>query len=147
MELMRAMDISGSALTATRLRLDTIANNLANANTTRTAQGGPYRRQMVVFAPRGEQIQWMYPGLEPSATFRGRGVRVASVVEDPSAFKQVYDPGHPDADTSGYVSMPNVNPVTEMVDMMAATRAYEANVSAITAARSMAERALEIGRS
>ena len=147
MEILRAMDISGSALTATRLRLDTIANNLANANTTRTAQGGPYRRQMVVYAPRGEQVQWMYPGIEPSPEFRGRGVRVAGVVDDPSAFKRVYDPGHPDADTSGYVSMPNVNPVTEMVDMMAATRAYEANVSAITAARSMAERALEIGRS
>lgn len=147
MEILRAMDISGSALTATRLRLDTIANNLANANTTRTANGGPYRRQMVVYAPRGEQIQWMYPGIEPSAEFRGRGVRVAGVVTDPSAFKQVYDPGHPDADTAGYVSMPNVNPVTEMVDLMAATRAYEANVSAITAARSMAERALEIGRS
>ncbi len=146
MNLFRSMAISGSALTAERLRLDVIANNLANVNTTRTAQGGPYRRQMTVFAPRGEQVQWMYPGVEPKPPFRGAGVRVVGIVQDGAAFRRVYDPGHPDADASGYVAYPNVNVVTEMVDMMSATRAYEANVAAITAARSMAERALEIGR-
>ncbi len=146
MDLFRTMAISGSALTAERLRLDVIANNLANANTTRTAEGGPYRRQMVVFAPRGEPVQWMYPGIEPDPQFRGNGVRVVGIQSDPSAFKRVYDPGHPDADATGYVSMPNVNVVTEMVDLMAATRAYEANVSAITSAKTMAASALDIGR-
>ena len=146
MEVFRSLGISGSALTAERLRLDVIANNLANANTTRTPGGGPYRRQMTVFAPRGEQVQWMYPGMDGDGRFRGQGVRVTGVVGDAAPFKRVYEPGHPDADASGYVSMPNVNTVTEMVDMMAATRAYEANVAAIAAAKSMAERALEIGR-
>ena len=147
MDFMRTMAISGSALTAERLRLDVIANNIANANTTRTAQGGPYRRQTVVFAPRGEQVQWMFPGMEPQGgEFRGRGVRVVGIAQDASPFKRMYNPGHPDADASGYVLLPNVNTVTEMVDLMAATRAYEANVAAIGAARQMAQRALEIGR-
>lgn len=146
MDVFRSMAISGSALTAERLRLDIIANNLANANTTRTPEGGPYRRQMAVFTPRGEEAQFMFPGVEPQGPFRGRGVRVAGVVQDPSAFKRVYEPGHPDADASGYVSLPNVNVVTEMVDMMAASRAYEANVAAITASRTMAEKALDLGR-
>ena len=147
MDVMRSLSISGSALTAERLRLDVIANNIANANTTRTAAGGPYRRQVVVFAPRGEQVQWMFPGMEqPSGAFRGRGVRVAGIVQDASPFKRMYNPGHPDADASGYVALPNVNPVTEMVDLMAATRAYEANVAAIGASRQMAQRALDMGR-
>lgn len=146
MDLFRSMAISGSALTAERLRLDVIANNLANVNTTRTAEGGPYRRQQVVFAPRGEETQWMFPGMDPQGKFRGQGVRVAGIAADASAFKRVYEPGHPDADASGYVSYPNVNVVTEMVDMMAATRAYEANVAAIAAAKAMATSALDIGR-
>ena len=146
MDFMRSMAISGSALTAERLRLDIIANNLANVNSTRTAEGGPYRRQVTVFAPRGEQVQWMFPGLEPEGTFKGRGVRVVGVVQDQSPFKRLYNPGHPDADASGYVMMPNVNTVTEMVDLLAATRAYEANVAAISATKQMAQRALDIGR-
>lgn len=147
MHLSRSFAISGSALTAERLRLDVIANNLANASTTRTAAGGPYRRQVTVFAPRGEEAQFLFPGMPGAgADFRGRGVRVTAVASDPSPFKRVYDPGHPDADVSGYVAMPNVNVVTEMVDMLAAQRAYEANVSAIVAARTMAQRALDIGR-
>lgn len=147
MQLFRTLAISGSALTAERLRLDVIANNLANANTTRTAAGGPYRRQVTVFAPRGDEAQFLFPGLPGTGqTFRGRGVRVTAVADDPSPFKRAYDPGHPDADASGYVSLPNVNVVTEMVDMLAAQRAYEANVSAIVAARTMAQRALDIGR-
>jgi len=146
MNLFGSMAISGSALTAERLRLDIIANNLANINTTRTAGGGPYRRQMAVFAPRGEQVQWMFPGIEPNPPFRGKGVRVAGIVEDGTDFKKVYQPGHPDADTTGYVSYPNVNVATEMVDLLAATRAYEANVAAIGAARTLAQSALDIGR-
>ena len=146
MNLFGSIAISGSALTAERLRLDIIANNLANVNTTRTAAGGPYRRQMAVFAPRGEQVQWMFPGIEPKPPFRGKGVRVAGVVEDGTDFKKVYQPGHPDADTAGYVSYPNVNVATEMVDLLAATRAYEANVAAIGAARTLAQSALDIGR-
>ncbi len=146
MDLFRSMAISGSALTAERLRLDVIANNLANVNTTRTAEGGPYRRQQVVFAPRGEETQWMFPGMDQPGTFRGRGVRVAGIAADTAAFRRVYEPGHPDADAAGYVSYPNVNVVTEMVDMMAATRAYEANVAAISAAKAMATSALDIGR-
>ena len=148
MDFMRSIAISGSALTAERLRLDVIANNIANANTTRTAQGGPYRRQTVVFAPRGEQVQWMFPGMEAgkAGEFKGRGVRVVGITQDSSPFKRMYNPGHPDADASGYVSLPNVNTVTEMVDLMAATRAYEANVAAIGAARQMAQRALEMGK-
>jgi len=147
MDFMRSIAISGSALTAERLRLDVIANNIANANTTRTAQGGPYRRQTVVFAPRGEQVQWMFPGMEAQGGgFKGRGVRVVGIAQDSSPFKRMYNPGHPDADASGYVSLPNVNTVTEMVDLMAATRAYEANVAVIGASRQMAARALEMGR-
>ncbi len=146
MNLFGAMATSGSALTAERLRLDIIANNLANVNTTRTAQGGPYRRQMAVFAPRGQQVQWLFPGVEPKEPFRGRGVRVVGVVEDGADFKSVYMPGHPDADAAGYVAYPNVDVTTEMVDLLAATRAYEANVSAISAAKTMVQSALDIGR-
>ncbi len=146
MNMFTSMAISGSALTAERLRLDIIANNLANANTTRTAQGGPYRRQVPVFAPRGEQVQWMFPGLEPGDGFKGRGVKVVGIVQDMSPLKRTYNPGHPDADASGYVALPNVNVATEMVDLLAATRAYEANVAALSAAKTMALRALDIGR-
>lgn len=130
MGLVRSIAISASGLTAERLRLDLISNNLANANTTRTPQGGPFRRQMAVFAPG--------PG--------GSGVRVARIVEDPAPPRFVYDPRHPDAGADGMVAYPNVNPVTEMVDLIAATRAYEANVTALNAAKDMALRALEIGR-
>ncbi|HHV93176.1 MAG TPA: flagellar basal body rod protein FlgC [Firmicutes bacterium] len=131
--------ISGSALTAERLRMDTIANNLANVNTTRTEAGGPYRRQMPVFATRTEA--------RPNAHgFRGAGVRVIGIYEDPTPGRLVYEPEHPDADENGYVHYPNVNVVTEMVDMISATRAYEANINVINSARNMALKALEIGR-
>ncbi|HEY3315728.1 MAG TPA: flagellar basal body rod protein FlgC [Bacillota bacterium] len=156
MRLFGAMDISASGLTAQRLRLDLIASNLANANTTRTEQGGPYRRQVAVMEQRGPSLFSRYlgsaaqrraagTGTEAAGTVGG-GVRVASIVEDPTPSKLKYEPGHPDADENGYVSLPNVNVVTEMVDMIEATRAYEANVTAINSAKSMALRALEIGR-
>jgi flagellar basal-body rod protein FlgC len=150
MRLFSSFEISGSGLTAQRLRMDVVANNIANVNTTRTAEGGPYRRQRVVFEPRREEAQFLLP-LSPDARKRaasgGSGVRVVGVSSDPSAPKTVYDPGHPDADERGYVAMPNIQLVNEMVDMISATRAYEANVTAINSAKSMAAKALEIGRS
>lgn len=133
------LEVSASALTAERLRLDTIANNLANANTTRTPQGGAYRRQVVVFAPR-EQAGW------PLAERTGGGVRVVGIRPDTSPLRRVYNPGHPDADAEGYVLMPNVDPVVEMVDLISAARAYEANVTVINETKNMAVRALDLLR-
>lgn len=147
MSFFSAMDISASGLTAQRLRLDIIANNLANAETTRTDAGGPYRRQVPVFEVR--QPEDTFAALLGRATGidgTGGGVRVARIDEDASPFRLKYDPGHPDADAQGYVQLPNVNSVTEMVDMISATRAYEANITAINSAKAMIARALEIGR-
>lgn len=141
MGFFRSMDISASALTAERFRLDVIAENIANMNTTRTAEGGPYRRKTVSF----EQIQKPFSEYLDT-TFRGNGVRVSAVHEDPSPFKLVYDPNHPDANEEGYVEMPNVDIVTEMIDMISASRAYEANVTALNAYKNIAMRALEIGK-
>lgn len=154
MRLFSAMDISASGLTAQRLRLDLIASNLANADTTRTAEGGPYKRQVAVLEQRGSSLFSGYLGAAQAGgaggldagTYSGGGVRVASIVEDPTPPKLKYDPSHPDADQDGYVKLPNVNTVTEMVDMIEATRAYEANVTAINSAKQMALRALDIGR-
>ncbi len=140
MNLFRSIETSASALTAERLRLDVIAENIANANTTSTAEGGPYRRKVVQFFPR---MSVRAPG-DPAAV--GTGVRVAGIARDPSPFKLRYDPGHPDADAQGYVAMPNVDVVKEMVDMITATRSYEANVTAMNAAKTMFLRALDIGR-
>lgn len=139
MSIFHTFRISGSALTAERLRMDTIANNLANANSTRAEGGGPYQRQVPVFAHQvAEQ------SLESG--FRGGGVRVVGIHADPSPPRLVYEPGHPDANEEGYVEYPNVNIVTEMVDMISATRAYEANITLLNSSRNMALKALEIGR-
>jgi flagellar basal-body rod protein FlgC len=148
MRVFSSFEISASGLTAQRLRMDVVANNIANVNTTRTAEGGPYRRQRVVFEPRREESQFLLP-LTTEAKRRGQvaqGVRVVAVSADPSPPKLVYDPGHPDADAQGYVRMPNITLVNEMVDMISATRAYEANIAALNAAKSMAAKALEIGK-
>jgi flagellar basal-body rod protein FlgC len=145
MSLFNSLRISASGLTAERLRLDVIADNLANVNTTRTAAGGPYRRKVAVLEERPIGFADLL-GVQPTlATGRG-GVRVAAIVEDANPPQRVYNPGHPDADPDGYVLMPNVNVVTEMVDMITATRAYEANVTAMNAAKQMALRTLDIGR-
>jgi flagellar basal-body rod protein FlgC len=133
-----SLDISASGLSAQRQRLDVIANNIANANTTRTLQGGPYQREQVIFSARLEASSIGQP--QPA------GVDVPSISTDPTPPRSVYDPGHPDADAKGYVQMPNVNIVQEMVDMVSATRAYEANVTAMNAAKTMAVKALELGR-
>ena len=148
MNFFTSLETSSSGLTAQRLRMDVISNNIANVNTTRTAQGGPYRRQRVVFESRQPEVFLLPTGKEGAieAGKLGKGVRVSGMSQDPRPAKLVYDPGHPDANVDGYVAMPNINLVNEMVDMISATRAYEANVAAISAAKTMAARALDIGR-
>jgi flagellar basal-body rod protein FlgC len=145
--LFGALDISGSGMTAERLRMDTIANNLANANTTRTAAGGPYRREEVVLrsASGGMGMAGGAGGFSLDLS-GGGGVEVAGIVQDRTPFKQVYDPGNPDANARGYVLMPNVNAVTEMTDMITATRAYEANTTAINAVKGEAQHCLDVLR-
>lgn len=147
MSIFSSIDISATGLTAERLRMDVISNNIANVNTTRAADGGPFRRQQVVLASRTGQ-SFSIPGLDDSgsSSFQGSGVVASAIVQDMSPPKMVYDPTHPDADPLGYVRMPNVNIVKEMVDMMTATRAYEANATAIDAAKTMVQKALEIAR-
>lgn len=141
-----ALDIGASALTAQRLRMDTISQNIANANTTRTADGTPYRRRLVVFQERSQGIPFSeYLSASSRERYVGKGVKVAAIMEDASDFKRVYDPGHPDSDEEGYVEMPNVDIITEMVNMISATRAYEANVTSINTTKSLAMKALEIG--
>ena len=137
--------ISGSALRAERLRLDVIASNLANATTTRTPEGGPYRRRNVVFT--AEPLESDFASTLEALSEQGarRAVEVSDVVEDSSPLHMVFDPGHPDANAEGYVAYPNVNPVAEMVDLMSATRASEANVQAVNATKRMSEAALSIG--
>ena len=142
-----ALDISASGLTAQRLRMDTISQNIANVSTTRTENGGPYRRKVTLFEERTEP--GMFNGYLRSALKGdniGIGVRVARILEDTAPFTTVYDPGHPDADADGYVSLPNVDVVTEMINMISASRSYEANVTSINTTKSLAMKALEIGR-
>jgi len=137
------LDVSASGMTAQRLRLDVISNNIANVNTTRSSEGGPYRRERVVFQEKREKKTFS----DYLKNSKPAGVRVASIQKDDAPFKTVYDPTHPDADAEGYVRYPNVNIVTEMVDMISALRSYEANATAIDAAKSMMSKALEISRS
>lgn len=142
-----SLDIGASALTAQRLRMDTISQNIANVNTTRTENGGPYRRKAVIFEEKSPNVPFSdYLSDNNKEKFVGNGVRVARIVEDQTPFKRMYEPGHPDADEEGYVLMPNVDVITEMVNMISATRAYEANVTSINTTKSMAMRALDIGR-
>lgn len=142
MQLFRAMRISSSGLSAERLRMDVIASNIANANTTRTEDGGPYKRKIAQFQ---ENLKREMDNLSNN-NFDGNGVKAVGIVEDESPFKIVYDPSHPDANADGYVEMPNVDLLSEMTDLISATRAYEANVTAINAEKNMALKALEIGR-
>lgn len=146
MRLLSAIDTSSSGMTAQRLRMDVIANNLANINTTRTAAGGAYRRQLVIFEARNPRSGRSFKDVLSQQLESGGGVRVKKIIEDQAPFKRVFDPSHPDAGDDGYVNMPNVNVVAEMVDMISATRAYEANVTALDATKGMALKALEIGR-
>lgn len=144
MNLFGVMELSGSALQAERIRAEVVAANMANAETTRTAEGGPYRRQQVVFSSEA-------PGLGTHPLFLSGqtdpplgGVRVSDVVSDPSGPLRRYDPGNPDADRDGYVAYPDINPLTEMVDLMGATRAYGLNSSAVQAEKGMISASLDI---
>ncbi len=143
MDILTALKISGSGLKAERARLNVTAMNLANANTTRTMEGGPYKAKSVVFGSR--PVENFRDTLD-STTARLRKVEVVKVVEDDKPFKEVYDPSHPDADENGIVRFPNVDTAEQMVDMISARRGYEANVTAIDAIKSMALKALDISR-
>ncbi len=145
MSLFGAIDISGSGLAAERLRMDVTAENLANAQSTQGADGQPYRRKEVVLRQAGGGFETaLSSAMGPGSATPARGVEVVAIAEDQSPNRMVYDPGHPDADADGYVSMPNVDPVTEMVDLIAASRAYEANVTAMQTAKSMFSKTLDL---
>lgn len=145
MSFIDAMNISASGMSAQRLRMDIISQNIANVNTTRDADGNVYRRQMVVFEER--DVTPFADVLMKTQGTNGSGVKVTSIVEDTNTeLRMVYDPSHPDADAEGYVAYSNVNSVTEMTDLIDASRAYEANITAFNAAKSMALKGLEIGK-
>ena len=144
MSFFNSINIAATGLTAQRVRMDTIAENIANVNTTRTADGGPFQRRTVIFEERA--------GRDPfNAIFgdhmnrQGQGVRVTQIISDPTPGMLTFDPHHPDADEFGYVRMPNINIVEEMVNMISASRSYEANITAMTSFRTIVSRTLEIG--
>lgn len=154
MSFANTLKVSASGLSAQRLRMDVISNNLANANSTRTDGGGAYKRQQVVFSPMFQQKLYRYSN---PASYEGQfmpldsredagGVKVVSISQDSRAGKMVHDPSHPDANSDGYVEHPNVNVIAEMTDMISANRSYEANVTSIQTIKAMAMKALEIGR-
>jgi flagellar basal-body rod protein FlgC len=135
-----AMEVSASGLSAERTRMNVAASNLANAQTTQSAGGGPYRRRDVVLASTG------VPGTDAAFGQAVQGVQVAQIRQDAAPPRLEYDPGHPQANAQGYVAYPNINPVEEMVDMITASRAYEAGITTMSTATNMAERALGIGK-
>ena len=153
MGLFSAINIAATGMSAERLRTDVISDNIANSSTTRTAEGGPFKRSRVVLRPRAEgpyyRLPFQLPGMSEGNGV-GRGVAVSGVEKDNTPPRLVYDPTHPDAlksgPNAGYVEMPNVNIVTEMVDLIAASRAYEANASIADGSKAMFLKALEIGR-
>lgn len=145
MAMIDAMNISASGMTAERLRTDIISQNLANVNTTRDADGNPYRRRTVVMAEK--DISSFSDVLRMSATNTSNGVKVTQIVEDKETpLRMVYDPSHPDSNEEGYVAYPNVNTVTEMTNLIDASRAYEANVTAFNGIKNMMLKALEVGK-
>lgn len=137
MSMFGALNISASGLSAERLRMDVIAGNIVNANTTRTENGEAYRRKIAVFE---EYID------RSGGNLKGSGIKTNQIIEDNAPLKRIYEPTHPDADETGYVTMPNVDVLTEMIDLMVASRSYEANVTAVNASKAMYMKALEIGR-
>lgn len=143
MSIFNSMQISTSGLTLERLKMDTISTNIANANTTRTDEGGPYRRKDVVFE---ESFLRERNKLTGRFERRSSGVKVTEVMEDDENFKSIYDPSHPDADEDGYVLTPNINMVDEMIDLLNAQRTYEANVTALNTSKSILKKALEISK-
>ncbi|MGG6313554.1 flagellar basal body rod protein FlgC [Paenibacillus macerans] len=149
MKISDSFSINSSALTAQRLRMDVISSNIANAETTRAkiedGKAVPYRRKTVVMAPKETDFgNALSSAMGDGAP--GQGVKITKIQEDPSSFKPVYNPTHPDADREGYVNMPNVDILKEMVDMISATRSYEANVTALNASKAMITKALQIGK-
>ncbi|SDY72308.1 flagellar basal-body rod protein FlgC [Evansella caseinilytica] len=152
MSIFNGINISASALTAQRLRMDVISANMANADTTRgkyvDGEWQPYTRQMVVMEPNNSSFSsYLQKAMgKTSDSSVGSGVKVSRIIEDQTPYELVYQPDHPDANEEGYVQMPNVDPLKEMVDLMGATRSYEANVTALDAQKNMLLKALEIGR-
>jgi flagellar basal-body rod protein FlgC len=145
MSLFSILETSGSALAAERARAEIVAANLANAETTHTAAGGPFRRKMAVFSGSGSSaFRLLLAGYNRLAGRPAGTVRLVNVVEDSTPPVVRYEPGHPDANASGFVAYPNINPIQEMVDMMGAVRAYQLNASAVTAAKQMIQQSLEI---
>jgi len=140
MNFLRLFEISSSGLYAQRKRLDVIASNLANLETTRTENGGPYRRKMVVMSTKPVE------GFDEVLSSRLEGVEIDEIIEDDAPFMKVYNPGHPDADEQGYVLKPNVDLIVEITNMLVAKRNFEANVTAVRSTKQMALKALEIGR-
>ncbi len=146
MSMFSAFDISASGLTAQRYRMDIISENVANAQTTRTEDGTPYRRKVVNFVQKGDQTSFSKVLGHASAGYSGQGVKIDRVYEDyTTEMNMVYDPSHPDADENGYVTYPNVNIITEMTNLIDASRAYEANSTAFNASKSMALQGLQLG--
>ena len=143
MDFFSSMNVSASALSAERTRMNLISSNLANANTTRTPEGGPYKRKDAVFSAAPLENSFGR-ALDGATGQQIRQVQVSRIVEDQNPPRIQYDPSHPDADPQGYVAMPNVNVIEEMADMLTASRAYEANVTAVQAAKNMALKTLEI---
>ena len=153
MSMFSSFNVNASGLTAQRLRMDTISENVANANTTRTADGSPYVRKIVTFGTKGSDQFGSHASFHKVlrgevANYAGRGVKVNGIYEDKSTEGNlVYDPSHPDADENGYVLYPNVNIITEMTNLIDASRAYEANATAFGASKAMAQQGLQIGQS
>lgn len=147
MSFFGSMNVSASGMTAQRLRMDTISQNIANVNTTRGKNGQPYRRKTVVFEEMNQRnnFKGMLSNYLNDYSVGG-GVKVTKIVEDSAPFIRTYDPTHPDADEEGYVSMPNVNTIEEMTNLISANRSYEANITAFNATKSMVSSALNIGR-
>ncbi len=137
MEFMPAFEVCASGLAAQRAKMDVIVSNLANINTTRTPEGGPYRRKVIVFS--SEPVEGSFDDIM-------RMVKVEGVMEERDSIRKVFDPAHPDADSKGIVAMPDINTITEMADMITANRAYEACVTAFDATKNMALKALELGK-
>lgn len=146
MSFIDGMNVSASGMSAQRLRMDIISQNIANVNTTRTENGEPYKRKMVVFSEKN-QVSFSDILANKTGAAVGNGVKVTQILEDTETpMNQVYDPSHPDADKDGYVSYPNVNTVTEMTNLIDASRSYEANVTAFNASKNMDLKTLELGR-
>jgi flagellar basal-body rod protein FlgC len=152
MTIFHGLNTSASALTTQRFRMDVVSSNMANAETTRAkmvdGEWQPYRRKMVVTQPNEKQpfSKMLNQSMSRQNDSLGNGVKVSGIINDQTPFKQVYDPEHPDSNEQGYVQLPNVDPLREMVDLMSATRSYEANVTTLNASKNMLLKALEIGK-